>query len=276
VPGLPDAISTADDKSNFANGGRGVIVNPTNKSVTELTGLHLYHAYMSNCSMRVRMVLKEKNLPWISHHLDLRKKEAVTPEYFGIHPQGLVPTLVHDGVVHIESNDIIEYLDATFPEPPLQPETPEARDKMRAWLRTATEIHLPAVKTVIYTRKIGKVLRKNPEEDAKYRALQRDPELLAFHAAATSGNGLPQENIDRAEATLFRLFDKVEAELSEHEWLVGEKFSLADISWVPLHFTLIGVDFPFVERYPRVTAWADKIRERPSFQEGILRWCAKF
>ena len=197
-------------------------------------------------------------MPWISHHLDLRNKEAVTPEYFGIHPQGLVPTLVHDGVVHIESNDIIEYLDATFPEPPLQPETPEARDKMRAWLRTATEIHLPAVKTVIYTRKIGKVLRKNPEEDAKYRALQRDPELLAFHAAATSGNGLPQENIDKAEATLFRLFDKVEAELSEHEWLVGEKFSLADISWVPLHFTLIGVAFPFEERYPRVTAWADK------------------
>ena len=99
-----------------------MIVNPTNKSVTELTGLHLYHADMSNCSMRVRMVLKEKNLPWISHHLDLRK-EAVTPEYFGIHPQGLVPTLVHDGVVHIESNDIIEYLDATFPEPPLQPTT---------------------------------------------------------------------------------------------------------------------------------------------------------
>jgi GST-like protein len=147
---------------------------------------------------------------------------------------------------------------------------------MRDWLRTATEIHLPAVKTVIYTRKIGKVLRKNAEEDAKYRALQRDPELLAFHAAATSGNGLPQENIDKAEATLFRLFDKVETELSAHEWLVGEKFSLADISWVPLHFTLIGVAFPFEERYPRVTAWADKIRERPSFQEGILRWCAKF
>ena len=253
-----------------------MIVTPTNNSVTELKGLHLYHADMSNCSMRVRMVLEEKNLPWTSHHLDLRKKEAVTPEYFGIHPQGLVPTLVHDGVVHIESNDIIEYLDETFPDPPLQPDPPEQREKMRDWLRTATEIHLPAVKTVIYTRKIGKVLRKNAEEDAKYRALQRDPELLAFHAAATSGNGLPQEDVDKAAATLFRLFDKVETELSAHQWLVGEKFSLADISWVPLHFTLIGVAFPFEERYPRVTAWADKIRERPSFQEGILRWCAKF
>jgi GST-like protein len=252
-----------------------MIVTPTNKSVTKLEGLHLYHADMSNCSMRVRMTLEEKSLAWNSHHLDLRKKEAVTPEYFGIHPKGLVPTLVHDGVVHIESNEIIEYLDETFPDPPLQPQVEEERQEMRDWLRTATEIHVPAVKTLIYTRKIAKVLRKNQVEDAQYRALQRDPELLAFHAAATSGNGLPKENVNKAEETLMRLFDKVEAELSQHEWLVGDQFSLADISWVPLYFTLIGVDFPF-DRYPHVSAWADAIRERPSFQEGVLRWCAKF
>ena len=79
-----------------------MIVTPTNNSVTALEGLHLFHADISNCSMRVRMVLAEKELPWTSHHLDLRKKETVTPEYFGIHPKGLVPTLVHNGVVHIE------------------------------------------------------------------------------------------------------------------------------------------------------------------------------
>lgn len=71
-----------------------MIVTPTNKSVTALDGMHLFHADISNCSMRVRMVLAEKELPWTSHHLDLRKKETVTPEYFGIHPKGLVPTLV--------------------------------------------------------------------------------------------------------------------------------------------------------------------------------------
>ena len=42
---------------------------------------------------------------------------------------------------------------------------------MHEWLRTATEIHVPAVKTLIYTRKIGKVLHKNEAEDAKYRSL---------------------------------------------------------------------------------------------------------
>ena len=252
-----------------------MIVTPTNKSATELKGLHLFHADMSNCSMRVRMTLHEKNLPWTSHHLDLRTKEAVTPEYFGIHPKGLVPTLVHDGVVHIESNEIIEYLDEAFPEPPLQPQSPTERLKLRDWLRTATEIHVPAVKTLIYTRKIGKVLRKNEQEDAKYRSLQRDPELLDFHAHATSGSGLPKERVDAAEQTLLRLFGKVEDELSQHEWLVGDRFSLADISWVPLYHTLIGVDFPF-ERFPHVAAWAEAIRERPSFQEGVLKWCPKF
>src|SRR6516165_11322960 len=252
-----------------------MIVEPTNKSVTELKGLHLFHADISNCSMRVRMVLAEKGLPWTSHHRDLRKKETVTPEYFGIHPKGLVPTLVHDGVVHIESNEIIEYLDETFPDPPLQPAADDARREMRDWLRTATNIHVPAVKTLIYTRKIGKVLHKNEADDAKYRSLQRDPELLAFHSRASTGVGLPKEQVDRAEQTLIRLFDKADRALSRHEWLVGDQFSLADISWAPLHFTLAGVDFPF-HRYPHVSAWAGAIRERPSFQEGVLRWWAKF
>ena len=252
-----------------------MIVNPTNKSVTELKGLHLFHADISNCSMRVRIALAEKNLEWTSHHLDLRKKETVTPEYFGIHPKGLVPTLVHDGVVHIELNEIIEYLDRAFPDPPLQPEAETEREQMQEWLRTATEIHVPAVKTLIYTRKIGKVLHKNEQDDATYRSLQRDSELLAFHSRASTGLGLPKEQVDNAEETLLRLFDKAEDELSQHEWLVGDQFSLADISWVPLHFTLVGVDFPF-DRYPHVSAWADMIRERRSFQEGVLRWCAKF
>ena len=252
-----------------------MIVEPTNKSVTELKGLHLYHADISNCSMRVRMVLSEKKQPWTSHHLDLRKKEAVTPEYFSIHPKGLVPTLVHDGVVHIESNEIIEYLDERFPDPPLQPSSPAARERIAEWLQTATEIHVKAVKTVIYGRKVSKMLHKNEAEDAQYRSLQRDSELLAFHSQATGGGGLPEAKIRAAEEMLYGLFQNADDELAQHRWLVGDQFSLADISWIPLHFTLIGAGFPF-ERYPHVVAWADAIRERPSFQEGVLRWCAKF
>ena len=53
------------------------IVTPTNKEVLDFEGLHLYHASYSNCSMRVRMTLEEKGLPWVSHHLDLTKGEHI-------------------------------------------------------------------------------------------------------------------------------------------------------------------------------------------------------
>ena len=97
-----------------------VIVNTKNKSVESLEGIHLYHGAISNCSMRVRMALVEKGLQWTSHHIDLKKKENITDEYFGINPNGLVPTLVDNGVVHIESNDIIDYIDQEYPKPSLR------------------------------------------------------------------------------------------------------------------------------------------------------------
>ena len=101
------------------------VIVPTDKSVESLEGIHLYHGDISNCSMRVRMTLVEKGLPWTSHHLDLKLKENISDEYFGINPNGLVPTLIDDGVVHIESNDIIDYLDETYPEPSLRAESDE-------------------------------------------------------------------------------------------------------------------------------------------------------
>jgi glutathione S-transferase len=60
--------------------------------------------------MRVRMVLVEKKLPWTSHVIDLSKMEHATPEYQSINPNGLVPTLVHEGHTYIASIDIIQYL----------------------------------------------------------------------------------------------------------------------------------------------------------------------
>ena len=49
------------------------IVTPTNKEVLGFEGLHLYHASYSNCSMRVRMTLEEKGLPWSAIISTLRK-----------------------------------------------------------------------------------------------------------------------------------------------------------------------------------------------------------
>ena len=93
-----------------------VKLTPENPEARALEGLHLYHSARSNCSARVRLLLEEKGLAWTGHHLDLLKKENISAAYFGINPKGLVPALVHDGKVVIESNDILVYLEKQFPE----------------------------------------------------------------------------------------------------------------------------------------------------------------
>lgn len=249
------------------------IIIPTNKSVEAFTGLHLYHGDISNCSMRVRMTLEEKGLEWTSHHLSLKKKENISDDYFGINPNGLVPTLVHDGVVHIESNEIIDYLDETFTDPPLR--SPETEAEMLEWLRLAGSIHVPAVKPYVYATRIAKKIQKTEEEQQKYDALQQNQELKTFHKKHAGGSMFSDEDIAKAKAILHDCFTKLDEALEGKAWVLGDQFTLADISWIPLHHVLIGCGYPF-EEFPNITRWAASFRDRPSFQEAVLKWCPDF
>lgn len=253
-------------------GERMVVVQPTNKSVEAFEGLHLYHGAISNCSMRVRMTLVEKGLDWTSHHVDLKKKENITDDYFGINPKGLVPTLVHNGVVHTESNDIIDYLDNAYGEPSLRAEDTEA---LMSWLELATSLHVPAVKPYVYATIIAPKVKKTAEEEAKYAELQKNEELSKFHAQHAGGKQFQGEAFKEAEAKLNEAFAKLESTLAGCKWMMGDKFTLADISWIPLHFVLIGCGYPF-QNYPNITRWADACAKRQSFKEGILEWCPDF
>ena len=249
------------------------IVVPTNKSVESLKGLHLYHGAISNCSMRVRMTLAEKGLDWTSHHLDLKKKENISDDYFGINPKGLVPTLVDNGVVHVESNEIIDYLDQTYPEPSLRSKDNEA--EMLEWLSLATSMHVPAVKPYVYATMIQKKVQKTAEEEQKYQQLQTNTELKDFHAKHAGGNAFGDEDVERAKAKLEECFSKLDSTLEGKKWIMGEQFTLADISWIPLHFVLIGCGYPF-EKYKNITRWANAFVDRDCYQEGIIKWCPDF
>ncbi len=249
------------------------VVVPTNKSVESLKGLHLYHGAISNCSMRVRMTLIEKGLDWTSHHLDLKKKENISDDYFGIHPKGLVPTLLDDGVVHIESNEIIDYLDETYPEPMLRPAGNEAA--MLEWLQLAGSIHVTAIKPYVYATMIAKKIRKTAEEQKKYDALQKNEELKEFHSKHADGAAFSEADLEPSRTILKACFDKLEAALEGNDWIMGDQFTLADISWIPVHFVLLGCGYPF-EDYPNITRWAEALRDKKSFQKGVLEWCPDF
>lgn len=248
------------------------IIEPTNTTVKDFKGLHLYHGAISNCSMRVRMTLIEKGLDWESHHIDLKKKENITDEYFGINPNGLVPTLIDDGVVHIESNDIIDYLDETYPEPSLRDAN---TDEMMEWLHLAAAIHVPGCKPYVYAYKVGKMMKKTEAEQAKYDSLQKNDELKTFHAKHAGDKDFSTSDLDKATAILNACFFKLDRTLEGRTWIMGEQYSLADISWIPLHFVLEGCGYPF-ENYPNVVRWAKAFQGKTSFQEGVVKWCPDF
>ena len=83
--------------------------------------LTLYDYGNSVCCQKVRITLREKGLDWDAIRVDLFASEQYDPKYLKLNPKGVVPTLVHDGVPVIESTLICEYLDETFPDPPLAP-----------------------------------------------------------------------------------------------------------------------------------------------------------
>lgn len=95
----------------------------------------LHHGRRSSASRRVRLCLEEKGLAYEGHVVDMAKMEHHSPEYLKINPLGVIPTLIHDGRPLHESGTICEYLDETYPDPPLRPDTPYQRAEMRNWIR---------------------------------------------------------------------------------------------------------------------------------------------
>src|SRR5487761_967165 len=110
------------------------------REVLDWKGVHVLHFMGSSCSQKLRIFLNLKGIPWQSHPIDLPGNENFQPWFLGINPRGLVPVLVHDGAVHIESNDIIQYLEKKFPAPRLIPAGHE--NEVAALLKHEDDLHL--------------------------------------------------------------------------------------------------------------------------------------
>ena len=103
--------------------------------------LTLYNAPQSTCSQRVRFVLNAKRLALTEVKLDLLAGDQLKPDYLKLNPNGVVPTLDHDGQIVIDSVVIGEYLDEIAPEPEsFTPSEPLARAHMRALMHFIDEI----------------------------------------------------------------------------------------------------------------------------------------
>lgn len=234
--------------------------------VQALTGLHLYHARVSNSSMRIRLLLAEKRLAWTSHLLDATKQDNLAESYLRINPTSLIPSLVHDGLVVTESSDILYHLEERFPEPRFTPSAPEEEEAMRAWVDLAASSHPTTLKPWQYH--VTGVRTKRPEDMARYREIQRDPELVAFHQRSI--DGFSQAEIADAVKRNHAILAKMEDALAAGPWLVGSAYSLADVAWFPNVLLLDLLGFP-LGAYPAVRRWLATIRARPTARSAIGR-----
>ena len=234
--------------------------------VQALDGLHLYHAILSNSSMRVRLLLEEKRLSWTSHLLDATKQDNLTDAYLRINPTSLIPALVHDGVVVTESSDILYYLEERFPEPRLAPSEAGERSSMRHWVDLAASSHPTTLKPWQYA--VTGTRTKRPEDMERYRRIQSDPELVAFHQRSL--DGFSDEEIADVVRRNHAILARMEATLQESDWLVGDRYGLADIAWFPNVLLLELLGFP-TAGYPAVRRWLATVRSRPTARRAIGR-----
>ena len=119
---------------------QAITVDPSSAPAT----LKLYGYWRSSAAYRVRIALNLKGLAFenLPVHLVKDGGQQHSADYRALNPQGLVPLLV-DGDERIgQSLAIFEYLEEIFPLPPLLPDDPADRARVRSLaLHIACDVH---------------------------------------------------------------------------------------------------------------------------------------
>ncbi|MFW9262484.1 glutathione S-transferase family protein [Nostoc sp. CALU 546] len=195
-----------------------------------MSNIQLYFAKASTFSQRTRVVLLEKGIDFTPIEIDLQKK----PDgYTQISRYGKVPAIKHGDVEIYESAIINEYLDEVFPEPPLLPRDPAAKAIARIWIDYANTRLVPA---------FNKFLR---------------------------GKDSQEQEQGRKEFTEVLLYIEQEG-LGKGDYLLGDQFSLVDISFYPWFERLPLLEhfrkFTLPTETPRLQTWWNLVSDRSSIQ----------
>jgi len=195
--------------------------------------LTLYHANHSTCSQKVRLCLAEKKLSWESQLVNLATNEHLAPEYLQLNPNGVVPTLDHDGAIIRDSGVICEYLDEVFTEVPLMPRNPIERAEVREWIRYLDEVPTAAVRVPSFN--MAFLPRYSDLDDKGFQKEQADVRPLRKHFYEKMGRtGFDNKAVDDAMEQLASAIARMESRLDSRAWLSGTQIGLADFIAAPL------------------------------------------
>src|SRR5689334_14331246 len=234
----------------------------------------LYNAPQSTCSQRVRFVFNAKKLPFDEVKLNLLEGDQLKPEYLKLNPNGVVPTLDHDGAIVIDSTVIIEYLDEISPDGSFTPENPVERARMRALMHFIDEMPAAAVRVPTFNLAFLPRFQKMSRDD--FVAMAESKPLRREFMLTMGQTGFPKAEMEAALARLRRAYERMNAEIerSGGPWLLGKSITLADVAVMPALVRMHDLGMPDWQDLPRVVTWFDNIRAhaafRPTYYHGSL------
>jgi glutathione S-transferase len=199
--------------------------------------LKIYHSKQSR-SMRVVWLCEEIGLPYELEHLAMFTPEMKTREYLAIHPLGKVPAIDDEGFVLWETAAIFEYLVSRYGDGALLPPRETREGALTVQWMTYGE----------------------------------NPLTVIMGEIAAHGGPMPDEMripalVDRGRSIAPALVRVIERALDRRPYILGEKFSAADIM---LAFGLnIARHLGFVdEGTPRTLDYCERLTERPAYQRA--------
>ena len=267
---------------------------PESKIPALLKGLHLFHFDGAPCAQRVRFALGEKGLSrgreekynatsstsiaaeenrWISRVVSLPKKEHMTPTFAAINPNMVVPALVHDGTLYLESIDIIEYLDEAFGGPRLIPSDPDIRSATFARVEEAKRLHV-SIRYVSFRWGLGRLaILKSKERDqlSKLANKGEDAENLVSFYDKYSQSAIPESIYLEHLTHLFTAFSDLDRHLADgRQFLMSDDLTIADAFWSMKVLKMIECGYPIQAHHPRLFEWYQRIYRRPAFQNEVM------
>jgi len=197
--------------------------------------MKLYSYFRSSSSYRVRIALNLKKINYQVEVVDLLKGEETEKNFLAKNPQGLVPALLlSDGDVLTQSTAIIEYLDATYPEPRLISQVNTIAAKQRAMTAViASEIQpLNNLKVLQYLRNNLSVDKSAEQEWYQHWVSQS--------------------------------FDVLEKQVEAVDYAMGDEVSIVDVFLIPQIFNAIRFNVR-LDRYPKLMRIYEACNQLPEF-----------
>ena len=232
--------------------------------------LELYHNINSVCAQKVRIALAEKRQAANEHLLTLQGDQN-DPAYMKLNPNGVVPTLVHDGHVITESSLILYYIDEAFPDPPLMPKTPVARHRVRLYNKLIDEYMHNACTIMTFATAFRPRFLKMSREQWLAEINKAPLKRRAEYKRSVIEHGLDSEFVVDALAQHQKMISRMAEDLRHGPYLAGDAFTNADCAVIPyiLRLELLRLAAMW-QPHAAVADWWARVRERPSVKTAIF------